>query len=237
MSQQSTSHENKVVLITGATSGIGLATVEKLKDVGYRPVLTGRNPDKVKSCAEKLNIPGYQLNVASEEDCTRIIEAVEQDIGPIWGLVNNAGIWLEGSFEDYSAADIRTVMETNTLGTMFMTHAILPNMLSRKAGAIINVVSTGALYCRKSISVYAGSKWAIRGFTGCMEVECAPKGVRVMGFYPGKVDTNMYSTAGIDRDLEVAMTPGDAASMIERMLTDEKILWGHISGRSINDYQ
>ncbi|KLN59922.1 hypothetical protein WH96_14420 [Kiloniella spongiae] len=236
MSLQSTSHENKVVLITGATSGIGLATVEKLKDVGYRPVLTGRNPDKVKSCAEKLNIPGYQLNVANEKDCARVVAAVEQDVGPIWGLINNAGIWLEGAFEDYSAADIRAVMETNTLGTMFMTHAVLPNMINRKSGAIINVVSTGALYCRKSISVYAGSKWAIRGFTGCMEVECAPKGVRVMGFYPGKVDTNMYSTAGIDRDLEVAMTPTDAASMIERMLTDEKILWGHVSGRSINDY-
>ncbi|WP_052742160.1 SDR family NAD(P)-dependent oxidoreductase [Kiloniella litopenaei] len=236
MPQQKTSTQNKIVLITGATSGIGLATVEELKNAGYRPILTGRNPEKVKASAEKLNIPGYQLNVANEEDCAQIIETLEQDIGPIWGLVNNAGIWLEGSFEDYSIADIRSVMETNTLGTMFMTHAVLPGMLKRKSGAIINVVSTGALYCRKSISVYAGSKWAIRGFTGCMEVECAPKGVRVMGFYPGKVDTNMYSTAGIDRDLEVAMTPGDAASMIERMLTDEKILWGHVSGRSINDY-
>ncbi|WP_120497998.1 SDR family oxidoreductase [Kiloniella sp. EL199] len=236
MFQQNSSGENKVVLITGATSGIGLATVEKLKDEGYCPVLTGRNSDKVKSYAEKLNIPGYQLNVASEEECERIVEAVEQDVGQIWGLINNAGIWLEGSFEAYSTADIRAVMETNTLGTMFMTHAVLPKMLSRKAGAIINVVSTGALYCRKSISVYAGSKWAIRGFTGCIEVECAPKGVRVMGFYPGKVDTNMYSSAGIERDLEVAMTPTDAASMIERMLTDDKILWGHVSGRSIHDY-
>ncbi len=228
--------KNRVVLITGATSGIGLATAEKLKAAGYHPVLTGRNPDKVKACSNKLGIPGYTLDVSNEEDCARVIKSVENDIGPIWGLVNNAGIWLEGSFEEYKVADIRAVMETNTLGTMFMTHSVLPGMLERKSGAIINVVSTGALYCRKSISVYSGSKWAIRGFTGCMEVECAPKGVRVMGFYPGKVDTNMYSTAGIDRDLEVAMTPTDAAGMIERMFSDEHILWGQVSGRSINDY-
>ncbi|WP_419903935.1 SDR family oxidoreductase [Kiloniella sp.] len=227
---------NRVVLITGATSGIGLATAEKLKASGYHPVLTGRNPEKVKTCAEELGIPGYTLDVANEVDCAKVIKSVETDIGPIWGLINNAGIWLEGSFDEYSTADIRAVMETNTMGTMFMTHSVLPGMLARKTGAIINVVSTGALYCRKSISVYSGSKWAIRGFTGCMEVECAPKGVRVMGFYPGKVDTNMYSTAGIDRDLEVAMTPADAAGMIERMFSDEHILWGQVSGRSINDY-
>ncbi len=229
-------NKNRVVLITGATSGIGLATAETLKGTGYQPVLTGRNPEKVRTCAKQLGVPGYTLDVSNEDSCAAVIKSIEKDIGPIWGLVNNAGIWLEGAFDEYSTANIRAVMETNTLGTMFMTHAALPGMLERKSGAIINVVSTGALYCRKSISVYSGSKWAIRGFTGCMEVECAPKGARVMGFYPGKVDTNMYSTAGIDRDLEVAMTPANAASMIERMFSDEHILWGQVSGRSINDY-
>ncbi len=117
-----------------------------------------------------------------------------------------------------------------------MTHAVLPEMLSKGCGTVINVVSTGALYTRKMISVYAASKWAIRGFTGCLEVECAPKGVRIMGFYPGKVKSNMYETAGIKRDLDVAMTPEQAADMLVVMLKDESMVWSHVSGRSIQDY-
>jgi len=228
--------ENRVVVVTGATSGIGLATVGALKDAGYQTVLTGRNPDKVKVYAAELGVRGYTLNVAEEESCTSVISTVEKEVGPIWGLVNNAGIWLEGDFEDYSMSQIKAVMDTNTLGTMFMTHAALPAMLERGSGTILNVVSTGALYCRKNISVYAGSKWAIRGFTGCLEAECGPKGVRVMGYYPGKVSSSMYDTAGVPRDLDVAMTPEDAANMIKTMIADEKNVWGHVSARSINDY-
>ena len=86
------------------------------------------------------------------------------------------------------------------------------------------------------ISVYAASKWAIRGFTGCLELECAPKGVRVMGFYPGKISTNMYESAGIERNLDVAMTPEQGAKMVLTMLQDKGMVWSHVSGRSINDY-
>ena len=94
-----------------------------------------------------------------------------------------------------------------------MTHATLPGMIERGRGTILNVISTGALYTRKNISVYSASKWALRGFTGCLEAECAPKGVRVMGFYPGKVSSNMYDTAGVPRDLDIAMTPEQAAEI------------------------
>ena len=136
----------------------------------------------------------------------------------------------------YSPEDIKAVMDTNTMGTMNMTHTVLPGMLSRGRGSVLNVVSTGALCTRKSISVYAASKWAIRGFTGCLEAECAPKGVRVMGFYPGKIASNMYETAGVERDLRVAMTPEQAADMIVTMLNDESMVWSQVSGRALKDY-
>ena len=152
-------------------------------------------------------------------------------------MINNAGIWLEGDFVDYNFADIKAVLDTNCMGTIAMTHALLPAMAARGSGAVVNVVSTGALYSRKSISIYSTSKWAIRGFTGCLEVEYAPKGVRVMGFYPGKISSNMYASAGINRDLTIAMTPDQAAAMIVTMLDDETMLWSQVSGRSIRDYQ
>jgi len=228
--------DSKTVLVTGATSGIGLALIDQLKDSGYQPILTARNADKVRNLAAKNDVPGYALDVADSEAITRVCAQIELDHGPLWGLVNNAGIWLEGDFDAYSPEDIKAVMDTNTMGTMMMTHAVLPGMLARGRGSIMNVVSTAGLYTRKSVSVYAASKWAIRGFTGCLEAECAPKGVRVMGFYPGKVASGMYETAGVERNLEVAMTSVQAAGMIVTMLNDESLVWSQVSGRALKDY-
>jgi len=224
------------IVVTGATSGLGLALVERLIEGKYRPVLTGRNRDKVTRLAAELGVPGYQLDVADAGSIQRVSAQIMDDLGPVDGLINNAGIWLEGDFDTYSAEDIQRVIDTNATGTILTTHAFLPAMLARGSGTIINTVSTGALYCRKLISVYAASKWAIRGFTGCMEVECAPKGVRVMGFYPGKIATSMYNTAGVARDLDVAMSPQQGAGMVVTMLQDESMVWSQVSGRAITDY-
>ena len=226
----------KKVIVTGAASGLGRALVFALKDAGYQPIPTGRGGGRIADLADELEVPSYELDVSDPAAIQNVSAQIIAEQGPIHGLVNNAGIWLEGDFETYAPEQIHAVIDTNTTGTLLMTHAILPGMLDRGDGAVINVVSTGALYCRKLISVYAASKWAIRGFTGCMEVECAPKGVRVMGFYPGKIASNMYRTAGIDRDLDVAMTPEQGANMVVAMLRDEGMVWSQVSGRSIDDY-
>ncbi len=226
----------KNILITGATSGIGLALIEPLKAAGFLPILTGRNAGKTADLAAHHGVKFYTLDVADPTEILRVTQQISDDLGPLHALINNAGIWLEGDFEKYSANDIKAVMDTNTMGTINMTHAVLPDMLKRGNGTVINVVSTGALYTRKSISIYAASKWAIRGFTGCLENECAPKGVRVMGFYPGKIASNMYETAGVERDLSVAMTPKTAAEMLITMLKDETMVWSQISGRALKDY-
>jgi len=224
------------IVVTGATGGLGLALVKALAEAGYTPILTGRNAEKVADLAATLGVAGYRLDVSDGESVETVCAGIMREQGAIDGVVNNAGIWLEGDFETHSAMAIRTVIDTNTTGTMLVTHAFLPAMLTRGRGTVINTVSTGALYCRKLISVYAASKWAIRGFTGCLEVECAPKGVRVMGFYPGKIDTDMYESAGAGRALDVAMSPAQGAAMVVAMLRDEGMVWGHVSGRSIRDY-
>ncbi|MEP5701557.1 MAG: SDR family NAD(P)-dependent oxidoreductase, partial [Sneathiella sp.] len=108
----------RTILITGATSGIGFAAVKSLQKKGFKVALTGRNPEKVTEAARVTGASGYVLDVAKEEDCLSVTREIEADIGPLWGLINNAGIWLEGDFENYAATDIRHVLETNTLGTM-----------------------------------------------------------------------------------------------------------------------
>lgn len=226
----------KTIIVTGATSGMGLALIGQLKNAGYAPVLTGRNAAKVSNLAAQMGVPGYTLDVADGDAIQTVCKQITAEQGPVWGLINNAGIWLEGEFTSHTTAEIEAVINTNTMGTILMTHALLPAMVANGRGTVVNVVSTGALYTRKIISIYSASKWAIRGFTGCLEAEYAPKGVRVMGFYPGKINSNMYSTAGIDRDLDVAMTPDQAAGMIVNMLADEGMVWSQISGRAITDY-
>lgn len=224
------------IIITGATSGLGLALVKALKTAGYTPILTGRNGDKVAALAAEHDVPGYRLDVSDPASIHSVTDEITRDHGVVYGLINNAGIWLEGDFETYAPEAIHAVIDTNTTGTILMTHALLSGMIDRRRGVVINTVSTGALYTRKMISVYAASKWAIRGFTGCLEVECAPKGVRVMGFYPGKIDTDMYASAGIERDLDLAMSPDQGAAMVLAMLRDETMVWGQVSGRSLRDY-
>jgi len=225
------------IVITGATSGIGLALTMHLKKLGYWPIATGRNKNKLSEIYSNHDVDTVTLDVSDHIMCQDVISKIETDHGPIGGLINNAGIWLEGSFIDYTQDQIQTVMNTNSMGTIAMTHAVLPKMVERGHGTVINVVSTGGLYCRKNISVYAASKWAIRGFTGCLTTEYAPRGVRVMGYYPGKVDSNMYHKAGIDRDLDIAMSPEQAAQTIEIMLRDTGIVWSDVVTRSIDDYQ
>ena len=164
-----------VIIVTGATSGLGLALISALKDAGFEPILTGRNADKVAALSADLGVAGYQLDVSDAGAIDVVTAQIIADHGPVAGLINNAGIWLEGAFETYDPVAIQGVINTNTSGTILMTHAVLPDLLAQGRGTVINVVSTGALYTRKMISVYSASKWAIRGFTGCLEVECAPK--------------------------------------------------------------
>ena len=225
-----------VIVVTGATNGLGLALIPALKDAGFTPILTGRDEEKVALIAADLGVAGYRLDVSDAGSIETVSAQIATDHGPVSGLINNAGIWLEGEFETLNTKDIQAVIDTNTTGTILMTHAMLPAMIDQGRGTIINVVSTGALYTRKMISVYSASKWAIRGFTGCLEAECGPKGVRVMGFYPGKISTNMYETAGVGRALDMAMTPEQGAKMVVTMLADGGMVWGHVSGRSIADY-
>ncbi len=224
------------ILITGATSGIGLALALHLKQLGYVPIASGRNEKKLSELSAKYDVLSIPIDVSDTKSCADKVAQIERDYGPLGGLINNAGIWLEGEFIDYSMDQIETVININMMGTIAMTHAALPKMVERGQGTIVNVVSTGGLYCRKLISIYAASKWAIRGFTGCLTAEYAPKGVRVMGFYPGKVDSNMYESAGINRDLDIALSPEQAATMIEMMLRDPTIVWSDLVARSINDF-
>jgi NAD(P)-dependent dehydrogenase (short-subunit alcohol dehydrogenase family) len=169
------------VLITGCSSGFGLETARLFLDKGWQVVATMRSPrGDVLPSSERLRV--LPLDVADAESIRRCVA----EAGPIDALVNNAGIGLLGPLEGLTVAQAREVFETNTLGTIAMTQAVLPQFRQRRAGVIVNVTSTVTLRPLPLLSVYTASKAAVNAFTECLALELAPFGVRARLVLPGR---------------------------------------------------
>jgi NAD(P)-dependent dehydrogenase (short-subunit alcohol dehydrogenase family) len=175
------------VLITGCSSGFGLETARLFLDRGWQVVATMRKPR-----ADVLPISG-RLHVLALDvtDADSIRRCVEQ-AGPIDALVNNAGIGLLAPLEGTAMTSAREVFETNVLGTMAMTQAVLPQLREHQAGVVVNVTSSVTLKALPLLSVYTGSKAAVNAFTESLALELAPFGVRVRLVLPGRAPSTNF---------------------------------------------
>lgn len=178
----------KTVLITGCSSGYGLATARHFHARGWTVIATLRTPrDEVLRPAERLRV--LPLDVTRADS----IAAAVAEAGPINVLVNNAGIGVVGAFEATPMAHVRKVFETNTFGVMAMTQAVIPGFRERGAGTIINVTSSVTLAPMPLAAAYTASKMAIEGFTGSLAHELAAFGVRAKLVEPGYAPTTRFS--------------------------------------------
>ncbi|WP_296949034.1 SDR family oxidoreductase [uncultured Massilia sp.] len=169
------------VLITGCSSGFGLDTATLFLERGWNVVATMRTPrTDLLPASERLKI--VALDVVDPASIQAAIEAA----GPIDVLVNNAGIGVLAALEGTSMDTAREVFETNTLGTIAMTQAVLPQFRARRAGTIVNVTSTVTLASLPLLSVYTGSKAAVNAFTESLALELAPFGVKARLVLPGR---------------------------------------------------
>ena len=170
----------KTVLITGCSSGYGLETARHFLAQGWHVIATMRTPrEDILPRSERLRI--LPLDVT---DAASIAAAIEL-AGPIDALVNNAGIGGIGALEAMPMSKTRELFETNTIGVIAMTQAVVPQMRARGSGVIVNVTSSSTLAPMPLASVYTASKAAIEGFTGSLEHELAAFGVRVKLVEPG----------------------------------------------------
>jgi len=177
----------KTVLITGCSSGFGLETARYFHEQGWNVVATMRTPrEDALPRSERLRM--LALDVTNP---TSIAQAVET-AGPIDVLVNNAGIGVLGALEGTSMATVRDVFETNTLGTIAMTQAVLPQFRQRRAGVIVNVTSTVTLVPLPLLSVYTASKAAVNAFTESLALELRPFDVRVSLVLPGRAPETSF---------------------------------------------
>lgn len=178
----------KTVLITGCSSGFGLETARYFLDRDWHVVATMRTPrEDVLPRSERLRI--LALDVADPESIRQAVAAA----GPIDVLVNNAGIGLLGVFEGSSTALAREVFETNTMGTLMMTQAVLPQFTQRRSGVIVNVSSSTTLKPLPLLSVYTASKAAVNAFTESLALELQPFNVRVNLVLPGRSPETPFS--------------------------------------------
>lgn len=178
----------QTVLITGCSSGYGLETARHFLANGWNVIATMRTPrEDILPPSDRLRV--LALDVTDQNSIAEAISAA----GPIDVLVNNAGIGVVGAFEATPMAHIRKVFETNTLGTMAMVQAVVPQMRERRHGAIINVTSSVTLAAMPLAAAYTASKQAIEGFTGSLAHELAYFDVRAKLVEPGYAPTTRFA--------------------------------------------
>ncbi|MDR3445445.1 MULTISPECIES: SDR family oxidoreductase [unclassified Dyella] len=177
----------KTILITGCSSGFGLEIARDFLDRGWNVIATMRTPrEDLLPPSERLRV--LPLDVTDPQSIRWLIDAA----GPIDALVNNAGIGLLNALEGTSMDAVRELFETNTLGTIAMTQAVLPQFRERANGVIVNVTSTVTLRPLHLLSVYTASKAAVNAFTESLALELEPFGIRVRLVLPGRAPETRF---------------------------------------------
>lgn len=188
----------KTILITGASTGIGRATVEHFHKLGWNVVATMRTPDRADL---GVDVQKLRLDVTDPESIRQALEQVPKlDV-----LVNNAGYGLVGPFECSTRDQVKKQFDTNVFGLMDVTRAALPK-LREAQGVIINISSVGGRLTFPLYSLYHSTKWAVEGFTESLHYELKPLKVRVKLVEPGPIKTDFY-----DRSPEVTQDPNVTA--------------------------
>jgi len=182
----------KVILITGASSGIGKATVELFSRNGWLVAATMRNPEKTPELGELPGVRLYTLDVTREEMIQATVDAVVRDLGQIDVLLNNAGYGAIGVFEASTGEQVRLQFETNVFGVMNMTRAVLPHFRAKRSGRILMVSSVGGQMAFPVYSLYHGTKWAIEGFSESLQYELRQFGIQVKLIEPGPIRSDFF---------------------------------------------
>jgi len=189
--------KNKVVIITGASSGIGKAIACKFAQEGCRLTLAARRINLLEQLKKQLNeteVLIQQTDVSKEDDCKKLIEETVKKYGKIDILVNDAGISMRALFEDLDLSVIHQVMNVNFWGTVNCTKFALPYLLKTK-GSVVGVISIAGYMGLPGRTGYAASKFAIRGFLDTLRIENLKKGLHVLVAAPGFTSSNVRKAA------------------------------------------
>lgn len=212
----------KVALVTGGNRGIGKAIALRLAAFGADVAICGREESTLAATAEELRSSGARVHsqradVTGAADVTSLIQQSEAALGPVSILVNNAGMGLFGPLHEKTEAEWDTLMNTNLKSVFLVSRAVIPGMIQRKSGDIINISSLAGKSTFAGGAVYCASKWAVQGLSGCMAEDLRTYGIRVSTVCPGSVFTD-FSGRG-PKDPSKVLTANDVAHAVAMIAT------------------
>ncbi|WMY11776.1 SDR family oxidoreductase [Paraburkholderia phenoliruptrix] len=187
--------KDTVTIITGASAGIGAATGTKLAELGAKVILVAQNEDKLKERAAQIREAGHSVSyhtadVTDFEQVSSLVQQVQRDHGHVDALVNNAGLMLFSYWKDAAIDDWNRMIDVNLRGYLNCIAAVLPGMLERKSGKIVNMSSVAGIHVGEAAGVYGATKFFIRGITESLRKEVGVgSGIQVSMISPGVIDT------------------------------------------------
>jgi len=217
--------EGRTAIVTGASRGIGFAIAEALAEEGCRVAVTARREARAAEAAEALGGAGgrgYACDVQDPDACDALVERVEEELGPVDVLVNNAGITRDNVIVRLKDEDWQEVLDTNLRGAFHMIRAVTRGMMKRRSGRIVNISSVVGLTGNRGQANYAASKAGLVGLTKSVAQELASRDVLVNAVAPGFIETDM--TADLSDEARDALSdriplgrfgePDDVASVV-----------------------
>jgi len=209
---------DKAVLVTGGARGIGLATVGTFLEQGARVAFCARHEAHVQRALHECGAPERTFagtaDVADADQVRRFVQSAVRALGPLDVLVNNAAILHHGPFAEETYDNMARVIDVNLKGLAFVTRAVLPAMLERGAGTVINISSGVGLYAAGDLAVYSATKFGVVGFTQALDQEVGAAGIRVYAVCPGRVATDMQVQYSGER---IGIPPAAVAARIVQL--------------------
>jgi NAD(P)-dependent dehydrogenase (short-subunit alcohol dehydrogenase family) len=202
-------------LVTGGSSGIGLAIARMLRDEGFELTLVSRRPEKVEAAAAELGAAAVAANVAEAEECERIVAEHRDRFGSLEVLVNSAGVGVGGRVEELAVKQLDLQLDVNLRGLFLVTQAAIP-LLRESSGWIVNLASISGTLPTPGLAAYGATKAAVIALTRSLNEELDADGVRAIALCPGFVDTPMAQWSGIEPSEMIR--PEDCAEVVRMCL-------------------
>jgi NADP-dependent 3-hydroxy acid dehydrogenase YdfG len=202
-------------LVTGGSSGIGLAIARMLRDEGYELTLASRTAEKIEAAAAEVGAHAVAANMGSEEDCVRVVAEHRERFGGLDVLVNSAGIGIADSSDGLNTKHVDLMLGVNLRGLLIVTREALP-LLRESRGWVVNLASIAGTEPTPSLLVYGATKAAVIAATKTLNAELDKDGVRAIAICPGFVDTPMAQRSGLASDEMIH--PDDCAEVVRMCL-------------------
>ncbi|HLO11007.1 MAG TPA: SDR family oxidoreductase [Pseudoneobacillus sp.] len=218
----------QAILITGAGSGLGRELALLFSQNNYHILLLGRSQDKLQKVKTEIELQGgradvIQADIRSYQDVSSKVKQISEHYS-LHGLINNAGVGYFGPFLKMDESEILEMTETNILGTIYVTKAVLPILEQQNSGHILNIISTAGLRGKVNEAVYVASKFAVRGFTESLQKEYEKSGIKCTAVYMGGMDTPFWENSDHIKDPSRLRSAKEVAEIIMSQLDEESIV-------------